>query len=98
MQQITCTNALSAGGPCGEQATLLNTQFIYRQEYTDGQFEQILSEIHYNIECPNCGRYTRMESASSIQDGPDPSDEPGVVPPDEPSSKRQLNGNNAGRQ
>ena len=98
MQQITCSNELPGGTRCGETAKLVSTQFVYRQEFIEGQFDQILSEIHYNINCPKCGQYTLVTTGNSVEDTPGGAEKnPGRSANNIEQRKRQLNGQNGGR-
>jgi hypothetical protein len=41
---------------------VIDARYVYRDEFTEGRFEQILDEIHYTMECPRCGRWKRVET------------------------------------
>jgi len=93
MQQITCTNELPGGTRCGKPAQLVSTQFVYRQQYIEGQFEQILSEVHYNIKCPHCGQYTLVKTGGAVEEISDIAGaENGTSPDSSERRERQING------
>ena len=65
LESIKCGAVLGDGRKCQEIANVIDTEFIYREEFEEGKFEQILNEIHYTMECPKCGQWTRAATVHS---------------------------------
>jgi hypothetical protein len=59
---IICDNRRADGAPCGENALVHMVHYIYAAEQGAGQeaITHVLSETHYDIECPRCGRRTQI--------------------------------------
>ena len=57
-----CGALLRNGRTCEELASVIDAEYIYREDFTEGHFEQILDEIHYTMECPKCGPWKRVET------------------------------------
>ena len=64
-EPIKCGAELGGGRKCDEIAKVVDIGFIYREEFEEGRFEQVLDEAHYTMECPKCGRWTRAETVHS---------------------------------
>ena len=56
-----CGAVLPNGRRCDELAELIDAEYIYREEFIEGSFEQILDEVRYSMECPKCGPWQRVE-------------------------------------
>ena len=65
LEPITCGAELGDGRTCEEIAKVIGTEFIYREEFEEGKFAQVLDEIHCTMECPKCGRWTRSATVHS---------------------------------
>ncbi len=57
-----CGAVLPNGRRCEELANVIIADYVYREEFSEGRFEQILDEIHYTMECPKCGPWKRVET------------------------------------
>jgi hypothetical protein len=60
---IRCTAGQTWGRTCGAEAAVRQVHYRYVTEtdWTAGELRQVLSETHYDIECPHCGRRTQVE-------------------------------------
>ena len=66
LEPITrCGAELGGGRRCDENAKVIDTEFVYREEFEDGRFEQVVDEVYYTMECPKCGTWTRAEAMHS---------------------------------
>lgn len=61
-QPFKCGAVLPNGRRCEQLARVVGADYVYREEFTEGRFEQILDEIHYTMECPRCGPWKRVET------------------------------------
>jgi hypothetical protein len=43
-------------------ASVIDADYVYREEFSEGRFEQILDETHYTMACPTCGPWKRVET------------------------------------
>jgi hypothetical protein len=62
LEPFTCGAELPDGRRCDEAARITDAEYIYREEFIEGRFQQILDEIHYTLECPKCGEWKRIET------------------------------------
>ena len=63
LDAIQCGAELGNGSKCEETANVVDLEFIYRKEIEEGRFQQVVDEIRYTMECPKCGRWTRVKTA-----------------------------------
>ena len=64
---IKCGADLGGGRKCQEIAHVVDTEVIYRVDFEDGKFEQVVDEVYYTMECPLCGTWTRAATSHSIR-------------------------------
>ena len=62
---IKCGADWGGGETCQEFAHVIDTELIYREEFEDGRFQQVVDEVYVTIECPKCGTWTRAETVHS---------------------------------
>jgi hypothetical protein len=60
-----CGANLGGGKKCEENAKVIDTAIVYRKEFDDQGFEQIVDEVCYTMECPKCGTWTRAATMHS---------------------------------
>jgi len=73
LEPITkCGAELGAGRKCDENAKVIDTEFVYREEFEDGRFEQVVDEVYYTMKCPKCGTWTRPRPCIPIARMPQP--------------------------
>jgi len=60
---IACDSRDSEGRLCGATAEVRRIHYKYVPQVFRGEVEQVLSETHYDIECPRCGWRTQIEKA-----------------------------------
>ena len=65
LEPVQCGAQLGDGRKCEEIAKVIDAEFVYRKEFDDRRFEQVLDEVHYTMECPKCGRWNRVATAHS---------------------------------
>jgi hypothetical protein len=65
LEPIECGAELGDGRKCKELAQVIDTEFIYRKEFEEGRFEQVLDEIRYTMECPKCGQWKWIATVHS---------------------------------
>lgn len=65
LEPTKCGAEFGNGTKCREIANVIDAEFIYRGEFESGRFEQVLDEIHYTMECPKCGQWTRVATVHS---------------------------------
>ena len=60
---ILCNARDAEGRVCGATAEVRQVHYKYvpHLDRPRGQFEQVLSETHYEIDCPRCGWRTQVE-------------------------------------
>jgi len=63
-----CGARLPDGRRCDALAAVIDTEHIYREDFVDDGFEQIVDEIRYTMECPRCGPWKRIESKHMSRD------------------------------
>ena len=60
---ILC-DASRDGRPCGENAVIHSSQYIYDNMMyrpgTGGRFDPQLKEAHHQVECPKCGKRNQV--------------------------------------
>jgi hypothetical protein len=61
-KMFKCGAVLPDGCRCEEVASVIDADYVYREEFSEGRFEQILDEIRYTMVCPRCGPWTRVET------------------------------------
>ena len=61
-RSFQCGARLPDGSRCDATVSVKDAKHIYREDFADGGFEQILDEIHYAMECPRCGPWKRVET------------------------------------
>jgi hypothetical protein len=65
-QTLTCTATTGDGKRCGQTATVLHVCDVYAPQIFNGGggvSRPVLTEAHYEIECPLCGRRTQVVAA-----------------------------------
>jgi len=60
---IICDGRDSEGRPCGATAEVRRVHYKYvpHLDRPLGEMQQVLSETHYEIDCPHCGWRTQVE-------------------------------------
>jgi hypothetical protein len=60
---IICDNHRARGAPFGETALIHSVQYVYARRRDSGPLStsHVLTEAHYVIDCPHCGRRTQIE-------------------------------------
>jgi hypothetical protein len=57
-----CGADISPSEKCAEIATVKPIRRVFqKRESNSGQVEHVLTETHYNIDCPKCGSRTLIE-------------------------------------
>jgi hypothetical protein len=60
-QPFRCGAELPKGRRCDALASVTDAEYIHREELIEGQFELLLDEVRYTLECPKCGPWQRVE-------------------------------------
>jgi hypothetical protein len=61
-QTRICNAVLADGTKCQESANVHNISYIYEaNENASGVTDKALTEVHYDLQCPKCGRRTHVE-------------------------------------
>ena len=56
-----CGATLPQGRQCDQLASITDAEYIHREELIEGEFELMLDEVRYTMECPKCGPWKRVE-------------------------------------
>jgi hypothetical protein len=65
---LICDGRDSEGRVCGATAEVRKVHYRYVPQRVgrNGDIEQVLSETHYEIDCPRCGWRTQVEKSEPI--------------------------------